>query len=478
LRVLPAAVGTRGGELVKLAERLGYRLDGWQRIAGNDVLATDEDGALAAFEAVLLVSRQCGKSLIGELYALLWALEGQTVLHTSHRADAAKELFRRMVATIPDEWGAKPTFTNGKEQLELPGGGVILFRTRGPRVGRGFTIDKLIVDECQVLSTDELDAAMPTLRTRPDAQVLYLGTAPNAHANANCEVLYGLRERARRGDSEALCWLEWSAAAVDDEGEELSAERLPEAVLDDEEMWRQATPALESGRITLDRIRTEREAMDPVSFAVEILTVGVWPDTELGAGPVSVVAWNELEDPDSELDPDEPVPHVVVGFDMSPDRRVSVSVVGRRADRLLHHDHVGRFDGTNSAIAAIVSIYERTDAYVMQIVCDGEPQNLDLMGRLKDHVGDRVLRTENASRVGVQSCGALVDLVNEERFRHRGQVELSDAIRGAVVKTFSDSWVYSRARSRGDVSPLLAAAAALWAADQELSPDRVSLQVF
>jgi hypothetical protein len=64
----------------------------------------------------------------------------------------------------------------------------------------------------------------------------------------------------------------------------------------------------------------------------------------------------------------------------------------------------------------------------------------------------------------VQSCRALVDLVNEQKFRHRGQLELAEAIRGAVVKTFSDSWVYSR--SRTDISPLMATAAALWAADR------------
>ena len=98
---------------------------------------------------------------------------------------------------------------------------------------------------------------------------------------------------------------------------------------------------------------------------------------------------------------------------------------------------------------AICAIFERDDADVRAIVCDGEPQNLDLLARLRNEsVPPSVLRTEGASRIGVQSCGALVDLVNEGKFRHRGQLELTEAIRGAVVKTFSDSWVYSRARSR------------------------------
>jgi hypothetical protein len=61
LRVLPAALGTRGAELVALAESLGSTLDGWQKLAANDILATNKIDELAAFEAVALVSRQCGK---------------------------------------------------------------------------------------------------------------------------------------------------------------------------------------------------------------------------------------------------------------------------------------------------------------------------------------------------------------------------------------------------------------------------------
>jgi hypothetical protein len=39
-----------------------------------------------------------------------------------------------------------------------------------------------------------------------------------------------------------------------------------------------------------------------------------------------------------------------------------------------------------------------------------------------------------------------------------------------VVKTFSNSWVYSRSRSRSDVSPLLVTAVALWKAEVEIAP--------
>ena len=250
-------------------------------------------------------------------------------------------------------------------------------------------------------------------------------------------------------------------------------------MLDDEKLWRQATPAIESGRITIERMRTEREALDATSFAVEYLSVGIWPHPDgAGGGPVSLEAWEALIDPESEVDPSEPIPELVVGFDMAGDRRCSVAVAGRRADTLLHLDHVGRFEGANAAVKAIVSIYERDDAQVVAIVTDGEAQNMDMLARLRqEHIPESVLRTEAASRIGVQSSATLVDLVNEGKFRHRGQLELAEALRGAVVKTFSDSWVYSRSRSRTDVSPLLAAAAALRTADLELAERPVEIAI-
>jgi hypothetical protein len=471
IRSLPAALGSLGGELVELGKRLGYTLDGWQRLALNDLLATNEEGVLAAFEAVLLVGRQNGKSLLAELYAVHFATRGETVMFTCHRADTAKEIFRRLLASLPDELEAAPTFTNGKEQIAFPGGGVILFRTRGPRVGRGFTIDKLIVDECQICDREALDAVVPALRTRPGAQVLYLGCAPDARTNGNCDVIHELRERAKAGTSESLCYLEWSAGFTDAEGVELQAHELSESQLDDETQWLAATPASESGRITLDRMRIEREALDASSFSVEYLTVGIWPESGAGAGPISVDAWQELVDAESELYSGEGFPEVVIGIDVSPARQVSVALVGRREDDLWHADFVGRFEGVAAGVRAVVTIFERDDVDVRFIVADGEPANLDLLARLKqEYIPERVIATENASRVGTQACGALVDLVNEERLRHRGQLEIAEAIRGATVKTFSDSWMYSRSRSRSDVSPLLATAVALWKAEVEIAP--------
>ena len=402
LRELPAALGTRGGELIALAERLGYRLDDWQKLVANDMLATGSGGRLAAFECVVLVSRQCGKSLLAELYGLWGALQGEAVLFTSHRADSSKEIFRRLLASLPDEMGAVETRTNGKEQIAFPGGGVIAFRTRNARVGRGFSFDRVIVDECQIVDIESIDAILPTLRTRPDPQVVYLGCAPNARLSEHCQVLHELRERAKRGNSESLYFVEWGASVLGEEGVELQADELSETELDDEALWVAATPALESGRLTLERMRVERDAMDPVSFAVEYLTVGVWPTGHGGGGgPVTIEAWRGLVDAASELNPSERIPELIVGFDQNNQRRVHVCVVGRRGDGLLHLDYAGAYDGTSAGVVAISKLFGRGDVDVRGVVCDGTPSNMDVLDRLeREYVPAAYLRREGAAHVG------------------------------------------------------------------------------
>jgi hypothetical protein len=250
---------------------------------------------------------------------------------------------------------------------------------------------------------------------------------------------------------------------------------LTEEQLDDEELWRQAKPAADA-RIPIERMRDEREALDATSFAVELLSVWIPPEAGgLGAGPISLAGWEALIDEQSKLDPGEPIPEVIVSFDMSPTRQCSVCLVGRREDRLLHLDFVGKYEGAAAAMRAVEAIVSREDIDVRGVVADGTAENLDLLSRLRRDfvVTERQLR-EDAGRLGVQSCAGLVDLVAEKRFRHRGQHELRDALRGAVIKPLGESWVFSRSRSRSDVSPLLAAAAALWVAETELTPGGVA----
>ena len=101
LRVVPPALGTRGGEVIALGESLDIVLDDEQKRCLNDILATDEHGKLVAYRAVVSMARRCGKTVVAELYSLYFALQGEAVLYTSHRSDASRQFFKRGSLPIP-----------------------------------------------------------------------------------------------------------------------------------------------------------------------------------------------------------------------------------------------------------------------------------------------------------------------------------------------------------------------------------------
>lgn len=488
--VAPATLSTRGGELAESAEDLGAPFDDWQKLFCNAALGVNGDGHLAAEDAVLLVGRQCGKSQIGATYAYHFGKLGERVLYTGHQTAAATVVFERLLASIPGSVEIHVTRTNGRERIRFTeSGGLIDFRTRSNLGSRGTTYDRLVLDEAQAVTTAARAALAPVVRTAgPDAQTLWLACSPNANTNPHAEALHDLRRRALNGKPANLVWFEWSADIRDFEGNELSATEIPPEALEDAELWRMATPASESGRIPFARMAAERNKLGDVDYAVEYLSVGVWPDvTGVGLGPVTLESWLDLVDEASEVNPDESVPQVVVGFHVNATWTGSIAVAGRRKDGLLHPDYVGTFAGLDAIVGAIEKIVgldstgiwaQAGDRDVLAVLADGTPENLLVFDRLdRDGVGG--LGTDSAASAGKLACAAFKDLVSARRARHRGQREVTEALRTAVAKSLGDdAWAYSPGRSHGDISALMAVVLALWGADTQLPPPGEFLGIF
>jgi phage terminase large subunit-like protein len=95
----------------------------------------------------------------------------------------------------------------------------------------------------------------------------------------------------------------------------------------------------------------------------------------------------------------------------------------------------------------------------MPVILDGIGPSGALVPRIEEwDVPVRMTTT----REFAQSFAAFVDLVREDRLRHRGDPPLRHAIEGAVTRPLSDSRAWSRKASLNDVSPLVAASLAAW----------------
>jgi hypothetical protein len=106
--------------------------------------------------------------------------------------------------------------------------------------GRGFTGDKIVLDEAYNLPDRAMSALQPTMSAVPNPQVWFTSSAPLLDESST--FLRRLSQTWPRGFT-SLAYMEWSA--------ELDAD------LDDHAAWAQRTPGTRSGS-TPKRSSTER----------------------------------------------------------------------------------------------------------------------------------------------------------------------------------------------------------------------------
>lgn len=448
-RWCPPSVSSAGAEVADLAASAGLVLDGAQRLVLDVMCAERGDGRWAAFEVCLVCPRQnmktalLGASVLGDLF-----LHGaRLVVWTAHRFRTTQEAFRDLVALIEGSDHLRRrvrrvTAANGEEGVELVTGQRLSFLARSKSGGRGLSGDVVVMDEAFALAPEVMGALLPTLSARPNPQVRYASSA----GLITSDVLRSLRDRGRPGGDPSLAYVEW-CAPVDGcaSGERCTHRAGTEGcLLDDEQAWRAANPALGT-RIAVEHVAAERRALSPEEFARERL--GWWDDPESADVVISELAWRALCDPESVI-PDGQ--RVAFAVDVTPDRSwTSIAVVGRRPDGLLHVELVDRRRGTGWVPARVAELQTRWRPVAWMVDGAGGAGSL-----LPDLAGMPV--TVTSTRDMAYACGALFDDVAAGGLRHLGQVDLDVAVRVAGRRQLGDAWAWSRRSSMGDISPLVA----------------------
>lgn len=440
-----------GDAALELVAAAGLKLDPWQEYVFRSSLLV-RDGRWAAFEIGLVCPRQNGKNALIEARELagLFVLGERLIVHSAHLADTSREAFRRLDDLIEaNEWLSREVKhiwrTNGHEAIELRSGQRVRFRTRTKGGGRGFSGDCVIFDEAMILTEASHASILPVVSARPNPQVWYTGSAVDQLVHEHGVVLARVRERGIEGSDPSLGYFEWSADFPN------PADVGPAAA--SVETWAIGNPAL-GIRIPADHVAKEHRSMDPRTFAVERLGVGDWPDL-LGEGSViSFETWAQLSAADEVLgDP------VALCFDVSPDRSSgSISAAGLGVSGFPAGELIDMSRGTAWIVPRILDLVARHRPSV--VVCDAAGAASSLVYEL-EQTGVHV-QTVNA-REHAEGCGMLFDLVEQGRFRHRGQPELAAAIRAAKKRPLGGAWAWDRKTSVVDISPLVSVTLALWA---------------
>lgn len=448
VRRVPRSVSNDADDAAFLSSAYGLTPDDWQEDVLESWLGRRRDGRWAAATCGLAVPRQNGKNGVIEVRELFGMVGlGEKFLHTAHEVKTARKAFLRIASFFenPRQFPELAALvkdirkTNGQEAVVLTNGGSVEFIARSRGSGRGFTVDVLVMDEAQDLTSEELAALLPTISAAPSGnpQVILTGTPPDPDKGERGEVFSSVRADGEAGRDARLAWTDFGV--VDGP--------LPD--IEDRAAWAAVNPAL-GGRLNVAEVERELGLLrtDPEAFARERL--GWWGDPAMAsANAFGPGAWERLA-----VDGLEPVVEAI-GLAVSWDR--STASIGAAAGGDMARVGVAdRRPGVGWLVAEAKRIQDKHDCVV---VLDSRGPTSDLIPAL-EAAGVRL--TLATTTDVLDGCATIFDRVREGTVAHPGHPDLDVAVAGAAKRPVGDRWAWGRKQSTGDVSMLEAVTLALW----------------
>lgn len=461
------------------------RLLEWQRwllIHALELLAGSS--SIPRFRTVLLlVARQNGKSTILTALILwhLFQLGSPMVLETHASIDHARKAWEEAVAiaeAIPELNNEIERVNEGKgsELLRLDGGEKFKIATANRRGGRGFSGDFIVFDELREHQDWRAwSATSNTTLARKRAQVWGVSNA----GDASSVVLRHLREIALasiRGDLpegvpeelledldlDTLGLFEWSAGTIDG-----TEDGQPRGIWD-RDGWAQANPSM--GYTELDERAIASAAKAPEwEFRTEVLCQFI---NMIGAGPFPQGSWAATLDTVEarkarKVKRDESRP-ATYGIDMSHDRMmVHIALAFWDTEGRIRVQIAAGRAGPDWVIPWLLAEERKVKPTFLTMQTKGAPIT-SLLQSFEDADLD-VSPWEGQNLAGWH--GTFYDMLRravgdddqdpEVVMTHGVQYALDVAATSATIKAIADGWVIDRRASELDVSPLLAAIAAV-----------------
>lgn len=484
---VPPRVVSATDQVLAVSALAGRSHEPEQVLAIDVVSGRRSDGRPAARSGAIICARQNLKTYCLESVALHRLLDPsrgpQLIIWTAQRLTATEETYRHLITMLDsDDRPAlrkrllRASSSKGFMEIEMRSGSRIKFMARSAKSGPSLTGDLIVLDEAFAVEADHLGALLPTLSTRPHAQVLWGSSAPHAASAELRKVI----ERGRAGGPGAPAYVEWCAPGSWEEppcalGVACSHEygKVDGCALDDHANVRAANP-LAGVRLDWEVLGDERRDLSPRMFARERLGWGEDPAVA-GRPPITIDGWRRCIDPDS-----SPVGHVSMAVEVSRSREwASISVGGVRTDGLWHLGLIDRRPGTDWLLPRLLDLAARPDLasvnragpngrarFARAIAIDPMSPAGPLIEQLRT-AGVTVV-TMTTREVGA-ACASLQDAVAQGRLRHHGSPDVEDALRGATRRDIGEGqWAFGRSKSAREgveIDPIVGAANALWCAE-------------
>jgi phage terminase large subunit-like protein len=437
---------SRAGEVLDMIDRLKMDpLMPYQKHVLNQMLMVDKKNQYRIKTALLLISRQNGKSFLGRvrvIWGMFYGGEKKIIIMSANRATSLM-LFREIAWTIESTPELKAMtkairYANGGERIELLNGATLDVISDNSSSPRGRTADFLWIDEIREISEDGYKAAVPVTRARANAQTFLTSNAGDHFSS----VLNGLVERAKDYPPETYGYYEYSAP------------QYCKIDIASDSFWRTAVapsnPAL-GFTITKESIE-EAIATNPIE-QTRTETLCQWIDSLQSPWPHGIL--EETSDNTLEMSPGA---YTVFGFDTSPSKRHGSLVAGQ----LLPDGRIGiGILETYSSQMAIdelkmaASIKAWCDLYHPRLVCFDKYATQTIADRLKQ---SGVMVEDVSGQQFYKACGDLLEGLVNKRVVHNGMPELIQQFNNCAAKVNDSAWRIIKRKSAGDISAIIGVA--------------------
>ncbi len=424
------------------------------------------DGRRVYSELVEMMPRRSTKTtaIFGEFLGRCAKYPRTLILTTAQDGTRAREILRGTIMDDLEAAGflrrglARFRYANGSEAIEFYNGSVIKAVPPVPSKFRSKAADVILLDEAGETDADLghaiIAAALPLMDTRPDAQLVVAGTPPEGGQAGLLwdELQEALNPKAKATAVHAyMLRPDESAAIIANDGTMT--------------MNRRVMMRVHPGIGTVTNLATIRARFDKLTARGRLAEFereyGCKFGTEESAGAIDLARWKACaaDLPIAELDrPDR----VGVAFDVEPDGSAAALVAAWRDQDGVAHLELLAFDEGYEWLPAKARAAAKR--HRVMVAHDDIGVNVDVaqtLTRLRTKPAPIPLRKMQAAE------SRFTREIQTRNLRHYDQPDLTEAAKGAVWRPVGDSGrLFGRKASASAVSPIVAAAAALWQFDQ------------
>lgn len=325
----------------------------------------------------------------------------------------------------------------GTQKIFANTGGEMFPISNSPDGLQGLDPSLAVCDEIGFMPVESWDSLLLASGKRHRSLVVGIGTPGFDKDNA----LWHLRERVR--DGAALPGFHYTEYAAP-----------PDAQVEDEDVWREANPALVDGYMNIDALRTAVALSPEAHF--RIFRLGQWVDgVESWLGTDGRAVWNALVDP---YHHDTKAP-VWIGVDVGLKRdSTAVCVASRRPDGRLHATWrlwVPSKEEPVDVTEVMHHIRTLDKTYQVQGI-SFDPRFFDVPAKMLSDEGLPLIEVPQSLERMTPAVGSTFEAIKRGELSHDGEPIVTEQVLNAVPRWNDRGFTLTKGKSRGRIDAAVA----------------------